>query len=207
MKARTEFDEIGGQSAATRNLGCSRRSGLVRRRCWSWRWAWARIWPGSNLPADRSTSAVSDHCRSDSHYATAALDSLRIFVLRCCATRGSSARFRFSTEAVICSSAFATRLRFIRGWPNVKRIVLSLPASIDVELDYRRPVAAVQAMQNQETTCSPIDVTGSPTAGCRLQRSRAAVPAADCRRRRPAAGRQAVDGRARARKRHDSLPV
>jgi hypothetical protein len=43
---------------------------------------------------------------------------------------------------------------------NVRRIVLSLPASIDVELDYRRPVAAVQASANPQATCSPIDVMG-----------------------------------------------
>lgn len=43
---------------------------------------------------------------------------------------------------------------------NVRRIVLSLPASIDVELEYRRPIAAVQASANPGATCSPIDVMG-----------------------------------------------
>jgi hypothetical protein len=43
---------------------------------------------------------------------------------------------------------------------SVRRIVLSLPASIDVELEYRRPIAAVQASANPGATCSPIDVMG-----------------------------------------------
>jgi hypothetical protein len=42
----------------------------------------------------------------------------------------------------------------------VHQIRLSLPASIDVELEYRRPVAAVQVVPNQVASCSPIDVTG-----------------------------------------------
>ena len=42
----------------------------------------------------------------------------------------------------------------------MRRIVLSLPASIDVELEYRRPIAAVQASANPGATCSPIDVMG-----------------------------------------------
>jgi hypothetical protein len=42
----------------------------------------------------------------------------------------------------------------------VRQITLSLPASIDVDLEYRRPVAAVQVAANQTTNCSPIDVFG-----------------------------------------------
>ena len=40
----------------------------------------------------------------------------------------------------------------------VRHIVLSLPASIDVELEYRRPVAAVQVVADPAAPCSPIDV-------------------------------------------------
>jgi hypothetical protein len=43
---------------------------------------------------------------------------------------------------------------------TVGRIALSLPASIDVEVEYRRPVAAVQVAANQIASCSPIDVAG-----------------------------------------------
>ncbi|HEY4231963.1 MAG TPA: hypothetical protein VGM76_00925 [Lacipirellulaceae bacterium] len=42
----------------------------------------------------------------------------------------------------------------------VRRITLSLPATVDVELEYRRPIAAVQVAANAAAPCSPIDVTG-----------------------------------------------
>jgi cell division septal protein FtsQ len=49
----------------------------------------------------------------------------------------------------------------------VRQITLALPASIHVELEYRRPIAAVQVATNQAAACSPIDVTGFrlPDAG------------------------------------------
>jgi hypothetical protein len=43
---------------------------------------------------------------------------------------------------------------------SVRRIVLSLPASIDVDVEYRRPIAAVQAATNSVAVCSPIDMQG-----------------------------------------------
>jgi hypothetical protein len=42
----------------------------------------------------------------------------------------------------------------------VNRIALSLPAAIEVELDYRRPVAAVEVAADKSTTYSPIDIAG-----------------------------------------------
>jgi hypothetical protein len=42
----------------------------------------------------------------------------------------------------------------------VRQITLSLPASVDVELEYRRPIAAVQVAATQVAACSPIDVAG-----------------------------------------------
>jgi hypothetical protein len=42
----------------------------------------------------------------------------------------------------------------------VRRITLSLPATLDIDLEYRRPVAAVQIAADQAASCSPIDVVG-----------------------------------------------
>jgi hypothetical protein len=43
---------------------------------------------------------------------------------------------------------------------SVKRIVIGLPASLEVELEYRRPVAAVEATDGDAVTFLPVDASG-----------------------------------------------
>ena len=122
------------------------------------RWASAPTFSGSaarrTVARDPQYQLTADE---HSHHAAAAVDSLRYQDRSAPRRRIWPARFRCSMIGTSLSRRVKDAFEFHPWVASVERITRRLPSSLDIELKYRRPIAAVESSDVDGVMFLPID--------------------------------------------------